>query len=153
MVKPRGHIIALGNSAPADMVRAAGYFLKKGVTIGVFDPTNDFTTVATRRLMTSTVAETCIASSGLIQKHSPLAEALDLLRRGAIELFPCERFDLAQLPEAIDRVAQDDFAGSVITRTTATQVPIRAFTEPLMFNPDASYLLVGCLGGLGRSLT
>ena len=154
MAKPSGHIISLGSSAPTDMVHAAGYFLKKGVTIGVFDPVNDFATVATRRSMTSTVAETCSASNGPIQKHTPLAEAFDLLRRGAIGLFPCERFDLAQLPEAINRVAQDDFAGSVITtRTTTTQVPVRAFTEPLTFKPDASYLLVGCLGGLGRSLT
>lgn len=155
MAKPNGHIIALRSSAPADMVQAAGYFLKKGVTIGVFDPMNDFATAATRRSMTSTVVETCSASNGPLQKqHTPLAEAFDLLRRGAIEWFPCERFDLAQLPEAINRVAQDNFAGSVITtRTTATQVPVRAFTEPLTFNPDASYLLVGCLGGLGRSLT
>ena len=155
MAKPNGHIIALGSSAPANMVQAAGYLLKKGVTIGVFDPMNDFVTATTRRSMTSTVVETCSASNGPIQKqHTLLAEAFDLLRRGAIEWFPCERFDLAQLPEAINRVAQDNFAGSVITtRTTATQVPVRTFTEPLTFNPDASYLLVGCLGGLGRSLT
>ena len=155
MAKPNGHIIALGSSAPANMVQAAGYLLKKGVTIGVFDPMNDFVTATTRRSMTSTVVETCSASNGPIQKqHTLLAEAFDLLRCGAIEWFPCERFDLAQLPEAINRVAQDNFAGSVITtRTTATQVPVRTFTEPLTFNPDASYLLVGCLGGLGRSLT
>lgn len=148
VVKPGGRIVALGSSVPAEMISSAGNFLKKGVTIGTFDPIDGLAAAATQQSRaTSNFPE-------LAPLHDSLTEAVDLLRRGVITPMPCVRLDLARLPEAISKISQDDFVGSVIlTRTLDTRVPIYTAVTPLTFNPEASYFLVGCLGGLGRSLT
>ncbi|KAF3010651.1 hypothetical protein E8E13_004678 [Curvularia kusanoi] len=153
IVKPGGRVVALGQSASVGMRSVAGLFLRKGATIGVFHRTADFAKVATQQIEIRYAAEHCGIADEAAQKRTLLAEALGLLRRGVVSSSPCERFDLAKLPEAINRLAQGDFVGSaIITRTAATRIPIRVVTSSLTFNPDASYLLVGCLGGLGRSL-
>lgn len=153
-VKPSGHVIAFGQYASVGMRNVAGLFLRKGATIGIFDPMEDFAKIAIQQPEIDYAAGACSIPDEATQKRTLLADALDLLRRGVVSSGPCERFDLAQLPKAISRLAQNDFVGSaIITRTAGTRVPIRTVTSSLTFNPDASYLLVGCLGGLGRSLT
>jgi NADPH:quinone reductase-like Zn-dependent oxidoreductase len=154
VVRPGGRIIALGGSPPSDMIATAGNFLRKSITIGSFDPMDGLATNPIQQWRATATNKTYGNPSGLTQSRSLLAEALDLLRCGVVSPIPCERFDLAWLPEAVSRAAQDDFVGGVIlTRTPDTRVPVHAVQNPLTFDPEASYLLVGCLGGLGRSLT
>jgi hypothetical protein len=154
VVRPGGRIIALGGSPPSDMIATAGNFLRKSITIGSFDPMDGLATNTIQQWRATATNKTYGNPSGLTQPRSLLAEALDLLRCGVVSPIPCERFDLAWLPEAVSRAAQDDFVGGVIlTRTPDTRVLVHAVQNPLTFDPEASYLLVGCLGGLGRSLT
>ncbi|GAB1196570.1 hypothetical protein APSETT444_005842 [Aspergillus pseudonomiae] len=135
IINSGGRIVALANAAPVEMVNAAVSFLNKSVTIGMFDPFNGFATAP-------------------VQHSSLLAKALKLLRRNVIRPIPSTQYDLSYLPEAVSHLSQDDYVGRVVlTRTPNTAVPIHTVAEPLMFNSEASYLLIGCLGGLGRSLT
>ncbi|KAH6649445.1 hypothetical protein F5144DRAFT_616611 [Chaetomium tenue] len=69
---------------------------------------------------------------------------------------PVQTVHLSELDKAVAGFS-DAFGAvkSVVTyeadaEKTVAVVPAR---PPLRFNPDSSYLLVGCLGGLGRSLT
>lgn len=153
-VKPGGRIMVFGSSPPLEMIRTAGSFLKKSVTIGICNAMESFATGSMRQMTANSPDVSCNASPKPIQLRSPLGEAVDLLRRGVISPVPCELFDLSRLCEAASKVAQDGFVGSaILTRTPNTLVPVRPATNPLTFNPDVSYFLIGCLGGLGRSLT
>jgi len=154
VIQPGGHIVALGNSVPTGMINAAASFLSKGVTIAMFDPMDGFAKAATRPSGAVSVQGSRSTFPGPMPPRGLLAEAVDLLSRGIIRSVPCMHFDLARLPEAISKVSQDDFVGSaVLTRTPDTKVPVYEAVTPLTFDSEASYFLVGCLGGLGRSLT
>lgn len=45
VIKPGGRVLALGSSVSAEMTTAATYLLRKGVTIGVFDPMDGLATL------------------------------------------------------------------------------------------------------------
>ncbi|CAG8380102.1 unnamed protein product [Penicillium salamii] len=129
-----GRIVVLSNGVPGDMASAAVSFLNKGITIGVFDPIDGFATAP-------------------LQHSSLLVKALDLLRRNAIRPILSTQYDLSGFADAVVQVSQEDFVGRVVlTRTPSTVAPVHTVTAPLLFNSEASYLLIGCLGGLGRSL-
>ncbi|CAG7918788.1 unnamed protein product [Penicillium olsonii] len=129
-----GRITVLSNAVPGDMASAAVSFLNKGITIGVFDPIDGF-------------------AAASLQKPSSLAKALDLLRRNVIRPVLSAQYDLSDFSEAISHISQEGFVGrAVLTRAASTVVPVHTVTAPLVFNSQASYLLIGCLGGLGRSL-
>lgn len=90
----------------------------------------------------------------LMSEFSHLAKALELLRRNAIRPISSTQYDLSCFADAVSHVSREDFVGrAVLTRTPGTVLPIHTVTAPLLFNSEASYLLIGCLGGLGRSLT
>ena len=54
-----------------------------------------------------------------------------------------------QIPSVFPRVIQGPFANQYPPLSPQVRKP----HEPVRFSPEAAYLLVGCLGGLGRSLT
>lgn len=67
---------------------------------------------------------------------------------------PSQTFDLSQFTTAADLVEQDVGANAVLTYNSATTIaPINDVPEPLTFSSDAFYIMIGCLGGLGRTLT
>ncbi|KFY28750.1 hypothetical protein V491_00304 [Pseudogymnoascus sp. VKM F-3775] len=79
---------------------------------------------------------------------------LILLRDERISLFTTgESFDVSALPEAVDAAFQSDTSVNVaLTCQRESTVPIHLTYKPVEFSRTASYLLIGCLGGLGRSL-
>ena len=64
-------------------------------------------------------------------------------------------FDLNRISEAVKCGLDDERADRIVLRCGRNKmVPIhRIMKSKLRFSDDGSYLLVGCLGGLGRSLT
>ncbi|GAB7354584.1 hypothetical protein MBLNU459_g5031t2 [Dothideomycetes sp. NU459] len=84
-----------------------------------------------------------------------MADVLDLYRRKAINVgAPATRFDLNDLSTAIRTVSSEDYFGRLALDCDYDKTaPIYQPEPSLTFNPDAAYVLVGCLGGLGRSLT
>ncbi|EFQ35948.1 KR domain-containing protein [Colletotrichum graminicola] len=65
-----------------------------------------------------------------------------------------ETVNLGDLDQAVS--AYSDACGAVMHVIRYTESPIRIIPRQrakLSFSPDVTYLLVGCLGGLGRSLT
>ncbi|KAI0442997.1 KR domain-containing protein [Xylaria telfairii] len=86
-----------------------------------------------------------------------LPTVLDMLRNqnnGALGLV--KEIDLAQLNEAISNFSSSFDAVTPVVRYAISGTPIPVLPSKkhkLRFSPDATYLLVGCLGGLGRSLT
>jgi NAD(P)-dependent dehydrogenase (short-subunit alcohol dehydrogenase family) len=66
-----------------------------------------------------------------------------------------EQFEIGELESAVQSVMQTDaYSRAVLSCGPDSIVRVqRAPSRPLQLRKDASYLLVGCLGGLGRSLT
>ena len=65
------------------------------------------------------------------------------------------RVNLAEINGAVGKFSDDFGAPSSVVVYEPSETPIRVLSSraPAKFSPDATYLLVGCLGGLGRSLT
>lgn len=69
---------------------------------------------------------------------------------------PVEEINLANLNEAVSDFPTSFHAITPVIQYSASEASIQvipARKTKLRFNPEATYLLVGCLGGLGRSLT
>ena len=64
-----------------------------------------------------------------------------------------ESIDISELPQAVDAVLQSKPSLDVaLTYRPDSMVPVHLQDKPAEFPHNASYLLIGCLGGLGRSL-
>jgi NADPH:quinone reductase-like Zn-dependent oxidoreductase len=63
--------------------------------------------------------------------------------------------NLADINDAVASFSDDFGAPSTVVVYEPSETPIHVLSSraPARFSPDATYLLVGCLGGLGRSLT
>ncbi|OIW31083.1 putative polyketide synthase [Coniochaeta ligniaria NRRL 30616] len=63
--------------------------------------------------------------------------------------------NLADINSAVASFSDDFGAPSTVVVYEPSETPIQVLSSraPARFSPDATYLLVGCLGGLGRSLT
>ncbi|OTA98515.1 hypothetical protein M426DRAFT_258551 [Hypoxylon sp. CI-4A] len=86
---------------------------------------------------------------------SKLKEALELYRSGHAKLGPIEVFDVADISSAYRHFSSKDRMGKVVISLENPQSQIR-IVEPryqTIFDPEKIYLLVGCLGGLGRSIS
>nr|ALP31878.1 polyketide synthase 22 [Diaporthe helianthi] len=75
-------------------------------------------------------------------------EALELYRTGAIRPVPIATFDVSKLSQAYRFFSGKDRIGKVVV---SMQDPSSLI--PTVLSPEKVYLLVGCLGGLGRSLS
>ncbi|KAI5867271.1 KR domain-containing protein [Durotheca rogersii] len=82
---------------------------------------------------------------------------LGMLRQGSIvpPSSTQHSVNLADLDKAVARFSDAFGASRPIIKYEASESPVMVVPAraPLKFSPDATYLLVGCLGGLGRSLT
>ncbi|KAH8890708.1 KR domain-containing protein [Thozetella sp. PMI_491] len=103
-------------------------------------------------------------SFDLLELHERRPEALasmiprivQMARQGSIVapgLATC--VNLADINNAVASFSDDFGAPSTVVVYEPSETPIRVLSSrmPAHFSPDATYLLVGCLGGLGRSLT
>ncbi|KAK6859116.1 hypothetical protein PG995_004969 [Apiospora arundinis] len=72
---------------------------------------------------------------------------------GTIKPVPSQAYDFSDFSEAAASVSATDTKAVLTCSPGTTMVPIKSVPSPLAFDSNASYLLIGCLGGLGRSLT
>lgn len=84
-----------------------------------------------------------------------LAETLRLYRAGEIRAPPIEVFDVTRVSQAYRSFASEDSVSKVVISLEDPQarVPVAPATYLSLFDPDKIYLLIGCLGGLGRSIS
>ncbi|KAK8024490.1 KR domain-containing protein [Apiospora rasikravindrae] len=77
-------------------------------------------------------------------------------QQGALKAYPTKVFGAGDLQSAFLGLREAAVATPVIDlglQETQAMVPSRHLVTPISFDPHASYLLIGCLGGLGRSFT
>ncbi|KAI4849577.1 ketoacyl-synt-domain-containing protein [Aureobasidium sp. EXF-8845] len=81
-------------------------------------------------------------------------KVLFLLRQETIGMLtPDATYNIADLPAAVTAVSQSKTQMNVVlTYDRRSMVPIHKPYAQILFSSESSYLLIGCLGGLGRSL-
>ena len=84
-----------------------------------------------------------------------MLEALQLYRSGKVRALPMEVFDVTRVSQAYRLFSNKDRVGKIVISMEDPQarVPAAPATYLSLFDPDKVYLLIGCLGGLGRSLS
>ncbi|KAI0532874.1 polyketide synthase [Xylaria digitata] len=84
-----------------------------------------------------------------------LIETLDLYRAGDIVPPPMKVFDITQVAQAYRYFGNKDRVGKVVISMENPQSAVPVAPAPYLstFDPEKVYLLIGCLGGLGRSLS
>ncbi|KAI1298538.1 polyketide synthase-like protein [Xylaria venustula] len=82
-------------------------------------------------------------------------QALELYRSGIIRLAPIRTFDVNEISQAYRYFSTRDRVGKVVISLEQPESLIRVseIRYSTVLNPSKVYLLVGCLGGLGRSLS
>ncbi|KAJ8105471.1 hypothetical protein ONZ43_g7414 [Nemania bipapillata] len=84
-----------------------------------------------------------------------MVDTLKLYRAGEIKAPPIRVFDVSQVSQAYRFFANKDRIGKVVIsmENPHALVPAAPATYLTVFDPNKVYLLIGCLGGLGRSLS
>lgn len=84
-----------------------------------------------------------------------LVDTLQLYRTGQIPPLPAKIFDVTQVAEAYRFFTTKDRVGKAVLslEDPQTQVSVAPAPHASTFDPEKVYLLIGCLGGLGRSLS
>ncbi|KAI1817433.1 polyketide synthase [Poronia punctata] len=84
-----------------------------------------------------------------------MVETLELYRTKEILPLPMTVFDVSQISQAYRYFLNKDRVGKVVISMEDAQarVPVAPAMYLSVFDPEKVYLLVGCLGGLGRSLS
>ncbi|OTA08257.1 PKS protein [Trichoderma parareesei] len=83
------------------------------------------------------------------------AQVIDMYRAGIIKPSPIATFDVADIGQAYRYFGNKDRVGKVVIslENPNSLVQVVPLSYQSVFDPDKTYLLVGCLGGLGRSLS
>ncbi|KAG4220523.1 hypothetical protein PC116_g30998, partial [Phytophthora cactorum] len=84
-----------------------------------------------------------------------MVETLQLYRAGEIRPLPMRVFDSSRVAQAYQYFSNKDRVGKVVIsfEDPRARVPVAPATYLSVFDAEKVYLLVGCLGGLGRSLS
>ncbi|RDI84031.1 hypothetical protein Vi05172_g6068 [Venturia inaequalis] len=114
---------------------------------------------ALQGLVDQGIAITCVESPStaktdprMVAKHAE--EVFEMLLAKVWRPIPAESFDMSHFDEAATNISSLDGPHRAVLKChPGTVLPVYAPPEPLTFRPDASYILVGCLGGLGRVIT
>lgn len=88
--------------------------------------------------------------------YSLLQEMKDLLEHGVIApIKPYKTFDVSEIVQAMRYFGTDPHIGKVVVtyERPDSMLRIEPPKEAVQLNGDATYMIVGGLGGLGRSLT
>ncbi|KAI0459484.1 polyketide synthase-like protein [Xylaria acuta] len=86
---------------------------------------------------------------------SKIDEVLALFRAGEIEQLPITTFDVSNISHAYRHLSSRDHIGKVVVsfEDPNAQIPVSPLQYSTILHPNKSYLMIGCLGGLGRSLS
>ncbi|KAI1735252.1 polyketide synthase [Xylaria scruposa] len=84
-----------------------------------------------------------------------MASTLELYRAGEAQPPTAKVFDISQLPEAYRQFSSQDREGSIVLslEESHSRVLVAPAKYTSIFDSEKIYFLVGCLGGLGRSLS
>ncbi|KAK8070927.1 putative polyketide synthase [Apiospora hydei] len=84
-----------------------------------------------------------------------IAESLELYRAGKVKAPPIATFDVSDIAQAYRYFNNKDRVGKVVVsmENPKSRVPVVTAKYKTIFDANKTYLLVGCLGGLGRSLS
>ncbi|KAL3484070.1 hypothetical protein BJX62DRAFT_244310 [Aspergillus germanicus] len=87
--------------------------------------------------------------------NSMMAEVLKDYRAGLIDPGPLKTFDVSEIAQAYRYFSSKDRMGKVVISMENPQslIPLAPSKYQTTFSPNKIYLLIGCLGGLGRSLS
>lgn len=87
--------------------------------------------------------------------NSLMAEVIELYRAGKIKPAPITTFDVADIAQAYRHFHNRDRLGKLVIsmQDPKSRVPAAPAMFGAVFDPNKIYLLAGCLGGLGRSLS
>ncbi|PTB75157.1 polyketide synthase [Trichoderma longibrachiatum ATCC 18648] len=83
------------------------------------------------------------------------AQVIEMYRAGIIKASPIATFDVADIGQAYRYFGNKDRVGKVVIslENPNSLVQVVPSSYQSVFDPEKTYLLVGCLGGLGRSLS
>ncbi|KAF3925322.1 hypothetical protein ABW20_dc0108590 [Dactylellina cionopaga] len=86
---------------------------------------------------------------------SLMVKAMKLYRQNKVSAFPLEMFDVEDLPNALRRFGSRNRIGKIAVsfERAESMLDVKVFRYQTTFQPNKSYLMIGCLGGLGRSLS
>ncbi|KAK8030030.1 polyketide synthase [Apiospora rasikravindrae] len=85
-----------------------------------------------------------------------LVESMDMIRKGiAKPCFPIETFSASEITQAFRYFSQGTRMGKVTVsfEDRSDHIRVKPQQYQTVFSPDKSYLMIGCLGGLGRSIS
>lgn len=85
-----------------------------------------------------------------------LADVMHMYREGSIQpIEPLETYDVSEIPKALRRHSAEDRMGKVAISFENPQsvIKVRPSKYSSSMDPAKTYVLVGCLGGLGRSIS
>lgn len=87
--------------------------------------------------------------------HSLVSEVLELYRSGEIAPVPTTTFPVSEIVKAYRYFSSKERVGKVVISLDDddASIPVSPSKYLAVFDPEKVYLLVGCLGGLGRSLS
>ncbi|THY90977.1 ketoacyl-synt-domain-containing protein [Aureobasidium pullulans] len=82
-----------------------------------------------------------------------MREVMEYYREGKIQpLTPLYQYSAAEITEAMNQFGNGDRTGKVVVNFDDKPIKVKNESESAKFRNDGTYLLVGCLGGLGRCL-
>ncbi|KAF3095918.1 hypothetical protein TWF569_001295 [Orbilia oligospora] len=86
---------------------------------------------------------------------SLMKKGIELYREKKIKRFPLAVFDIEDLPKAFKTFGSKNRIGKIVVNMEKPEsvLDVRLFRYSTKLSADKSYLMIGCLGGLGRSLT
>ncbi|KAL7624846.1 hypothetical protein AAE478_004060 [Parahypoxylon ruwenzoriense] len=86
---------------------------------------------------------------------STTKEVLGMYRTGQIKTGPIAKFDISDVSQAFRHFSAKDRIGKVVVsfESLKSLVPAAPSKYLTILDPEKVYLLIGCLGGLGRSLS
>ncbi|KAI4150900.1 MAG: hypothetical protein LQ340_003825 [Diploschistes diacapsis] len=86
--------------------------------------------------------------------QSLLHDSIELVRSKQVQPAPIKRFDVSEVIDAMRYQSNNSRIVKVLIRMNdpGSIVPLIPQRYQTRFDPDKPYILIGCLGGLGRSL-
>ena len=137
IIAPMGRFIEVGRTDVLDHGKLSLEVFKRNATFSSFD-------------------------LGLMNQQKPeyvaglMAELGDLYRQGVIKpLNHIKTFDISRLEQAMMQFAKGTHLGKVVVtfQDPRSMLKVRPSLKQVCLDANATYLLVGCLGGLGRSIS
>jgi NADPH:quinone reductase-like Zn-dependent oxidoreductase len=149
-VRRGGGVVAISTTGQSGL-RLASSLLSCGLTVQCVDVLK-ILEKGHHKLSRSVIFQPNVPYRLTATRH--LSTVAALLRNGEIQPAPSHEFPLSDFDSAARAVNDKQrYVGVVLATGRDVLVPVRQRPPPVSFKPDASYILVGCLGGLGRVIT